>query len=479
MTLIQAIYTFVNLGIQPEDGFHERRKVQISNYLLMYLFLLNVGNAFAFGLYYWQPILFWDAISSILFSILGYGLHYIGYRVFTRHLLTIAAIGSLVNISYNFGDETGIHFYILFLTIVAFLLYDNYLTILVYTVLIALVYIFHDVYFQHHPQISDSHLAFAYYPNFGLAFAMYIFVLYSFRFESDRYQEIVELQNKDLSALSFKMMMQKDDALIASNQLKQKTSLLEKQNKSIYDSLRLASMLQHETLPSEEELFQGLKSGMLLYKPKDVVSGDFFWAKRNYEGLILIIADCIGHGVPGGMMAVFASNLITQIVEEQGKTFPSDILEELDRRLKRRMKQDPNSDLGDGMDIAVCLIGESTLSFASAARPLVRVSENGETQVISGTRFQLASWRKEQTEYETIEIPIASGDRFYLFTDGAPDQLNGTSGKRLSTKNLVSELAQIHLLPFPKQKSELESLLLSWQGEAPQTDDILLLGFEV
>jgi serine phosphatase RsbU (regulator of sigma subunit) len=308
---------------------------------------------------------------------------------------------------------------------------------------------------------------------------MYIFVVYNFRFESDRYQEIVELQNKDLSALSFKMMMQKDDALIASNQLKQKTALLEKQNKSIYDSLRLASMLQHETLPSEEELFQGLKGGTLLYKPKDVVSGDFFWAKRNYEGLILIIADCIGHGVPGGMMAVFASNLITQIVEEQGKTFPSDILEELDRRLRRRMKQDPNSELGDGMDIAVCLIGEDRISFASAARPLVRVSGEGETQVIPGTRFQLASWKKEQTEYETIEIPIVPGDRFYLFTDGATDQLNGTTGKRLSTRNLVTELQQLHLMPFPKQKSELESLFASWQGEASQTDDILLLGFEV
>jgi serine phosphatase RsbU (regulator of sigma subunit) len=110
---------------------------------------------------------------------------------------------------------------------------------------------------------------------------------------------------------------------------------------------------------------------------------------------------------------------------------------------------------------------------------LVRVSGEGETQVIPGTRFQLASWKKEQTEYETIEIPIVPGDRFYLFTDGATDQLNGTTGKRLSTRNLVTELQQLHLMPFPKQKSELESLFASWQGEASQTDDILLLGFEV
>jgi serine phosphatase RsbU (regulator of sigma subunit) len=218
---------------------------------------------------------------------------------------------------------------------------------------------------------------------------------------------------------------------------------------------------------------------MLLYKPKDVVSGDFYWAKRTYQGLILVIADCIGHGVPGGMMAVFASNLISQIVEEQGKSFPSDILEELDRRLRRRLKQDQNSELGDGMDIAVCLITDTTLSFASASRPIVRITDEGKSQIIPGTRFQLATWATEHVQYETIEMEIERGDRFYLFTDGAADQLSDINGKRLGTKNLVNEIVQLQSLPLSKQKSELESLFESWQGSETQTDDILLIGFEV
>jgi serine phosphatase RsbU (regulator of sigma subunit) len=477
--LHEFIQKLVNLGIHPEDGFHEKRKIQISNYLLIYLFFLNILNAFVYGIYYYQEILLWDAISSFVFCMIGFSLHAIGYRVFTRHLIMVAVLVSLGNITYQFGNVLGVHFFLLFLTIISFLLFDDMILILFYTLAICVLYILHDAWFQYHPQIVDEGLRFSYYPNFFVAFLMFIFVIYNFRHESDRYQEIVEAQNKDLSALSFKMMIQKDEALIATNQLKQKSAILQQQNKSIFDSLRLASMLQHETLPSEEELFGGLKSGMLLYKPKDVVSGDFYWAKRTYQGLILVIADCIGHGVPGGMMAVFASNLISQIVEEQGKSFPSDILEELDRRLRRRLKQDPNSELGDGMDIAVCLITDTTLSFASASRPIIRISAEGKSQIIPGTRFQLATWATEDAQYETIEMEIERGDRFYVFTDGATDQLSDINGKRLGTKNLVKEIVQLQSLPLSKQKSELESLFESWQGSETQTDDILLVGFEV
>jgi len=477
--LFPIIQKFSNLGIGTDDGFHEKRKIQISNYLIIYLFCVNVINVFAYGVYYWQSVLFWDAFSSLIFAIVGLTFHALGYRIFTRHMIMVAVIASLTNVSYQFGNVTGIHFYILFLTIISFLLFDDYLTIVFYTVAIAISYILYDAVFQHNPQIVDEGLQFSYYPNFLLAFSMYIFVIFNFRYESDRYQEIVELQNKDLSALSFKMMIQKDEALIASNLLKLKSAILEKQNKSIFDSLRLASMLQQETLPSEEELFHGLKSGMLLYKPKDIVSGDFYWAKRTYQGLIIVVADCIGHGVPGGMMAVFASNLISQIVEEQGKTFPSDILEELDRRLRRRIKQDQNSELGDGMDIAVCLVTDTTLSFASASRPMVKVSAEGNSQIIPGTRFQLATWKTDDIQYETIEIDIQKGDRFFIFTDGAADQLSEKEGKRIGTKNLVKEIVQLQNLPFSKQKSQLETMYTSWQGAEIQTDDILLIGFEV
>jgi len=178
-------------------------------------------------------------------------------------------------------------------------------------------------------------------------------------------------------------------------------------------------------------------------------------------------------------MAVLAANLISQIVDESGKSFPSDILDELDKRLRRRIKQDQNSELGDGMDIAVCLVTDTTLSFASASRPMVKVSAEGNSQIIPGTRFQLATWKTDDIQYETIEIDIQKGDRFFIFTDGAADQLSEKEGKRIGTKNLVKEIVQLQNLPFSKQKSQLETMYTSWQGAEIQTDDILLIGFEV
>jgi serine phosphatase RsbU (regulator of sigma subunit) len=129
-------------------------------------------------------------------------------------------------------------------------------------------------------------------------------------------------------------------------------------------------------------------------------------------------------------------------------------------------------------DFFLCC-SDSTLSFASASRPIVRISAEGKCEIIAGTRFPLATWKTDSVQYETIEMEIERGDRFYLFTDGATDQLSAINGKRLGTKNLVNEIVQLQSLPLSKQKSELESLFESWQGSETQTDDILLIGFEV
>lgn len=474
----KLISPFTRPGTAKEDGFHENLKVQISNSLLLVLFFINLVNVFAYGVYQWIPDLFWDGLVSMVATLVFGTLHALGYRHLIRHLVVVCSLSSLASLTYLYGEATGVHFYILPIVVVVFLLFDSLYIILIYGMAALILFVLVTAVYRFNPSVVHPGAGILYYPNFFVAFLIFLFVLYHFRFESDRYQEIVENQNHDLSALSLKLMAQKEAAEVAGNLLQQKSSLLEGQNKSILDSLRLASMLQSETLPAEDELFQGLRGGMVIYKPKNIVSGDFYWVKRSYEGLLLVVADCIGHGVPGGMMAVYASNLISQIVEEQGKTFPSDILEELDRRLRRRIKQDPNSDLGDGMDIAICLITETSLSFAAASRPLLRVSAGGQTQVIPGTRFQLASWKTGQVSYETVEIDISPGDRFYLFTDGVTDQLSGGEGKRLGTRRLVQEISLLGKLPFSRQKTELESLLGTWQGSTGQTDDMLLVGFE-
>ena len=474
--LIQKI---VNQGINAEDDFHEKRKIQMSNFLLVFLFALNIPFLFIFTWIIERPVLFWDAFFTIIFVGFGYYLNVRGYRVFLRNLIILGLIFAANNLSFRFGETSGYQYYFLCLLSVPFFLFENKVVIFSYFGLIFLSYLTFDFWFAKTPLTPDPELSSLYYFNGIVSVFIFIFIIYNFKYESFKYQQIIDEQVKGLSELSFKLMAQKDEILLNSNKIKEKSQVFENQNKLIFDALRLASMVQREALPSFETIFFGVKSGFLLYKPKDIVSGDFYWSKPTPHGNIIVVADCIGHGVPGAMMAVLAANLISQIVEDQGKTFPSDILEELDKRLRRRIKQDPSSELADGMDISVVLVAADKVYFAAASRPIVKIDTTGKVQIVKGTRVQLATWKVDAADFETIEIDANPGDRFYLFTDGATDQLSMETGKRLGSKSLIKEITQMQHFSLSKQKDELESFFTSWQGSEYQTDDIIILGFEV
>ncbi|HRH34561.1 MAG TPA: SpoIIE family protein phosphatase [Catalimonadaceae bacterium] len=476
---MDRLYFLLGLGLKPDDDFLERRKVQVSNFIIQFIIGLNLVNALIYGFYYFQPVMLADAISSFLIGILALILHYKGFRKLVRHMVLLGSLFSIMNLGLHFGDTIGQHYYLLFISIISFLIFDSWWLIFGYSLLGISGFLSIDAWYAFHPLTPDPNLSFGQYPNVALSFSMILFAIFIFKREATDYQKIVEIQNKDLSNLSVKLMFQKDEALIASNQLKRKSRILEQQNQSIVDSLRLASLLQKESLPHEDSLFSGLKAGVLVYKAMQMVSGDFYWGKSTFQGQILVVADCIGHGVPGGMMALLSGNLISQIVEEHGKTFPSDILAELDSRLRRRIKHDVHSEIGDGMDIAIVLIKDKQVSFASASRPLLRISKNGESELISGTRFQLASGKHNQMDFETVEIEAKSGDRFFLYTDGITDQFSSNTGKKLGTKRLVEELSALQHLPLNKQKAEIEAFLENWQDKEKQTDDMLLIGFEI
>ena len=468
----------VNHGLKSDDDFHEKRKIQISNYLISFLIALNLINLGLFTIYLWRPLLIWDSICTLVFCLIAFFLSQKWIRNFLRHFLIVATIAGLANLVFRCGEVPGFHFFILFFGCIPFFLFDKFSTNIFYFLSLLVLYLVFEVFFSKSPLQPDSELGFLYYPNMIISISLFFFIIFNFKKETQNYQNLVDAQIKDLSQLSFKLMIQKDQLALTSNRLKNKSEILEQRNKSIYDSLRLAALIQGEALPEVETVFQGIKSGFILYKPKDVVSGDFYWAKTTWQGTILVVADCIGHGVPGAMMAVLAANLISQIVDESGKSFPSDILDELDKRLRRRIKQDPNSELADGMDIAVILVGENQVSFASASRPLVKIDSKGKVTNYRGTRMQLASWRSESPEFETLELQANPGDRFYLFTDGATDQFGELTDKRLSTKKLISELERIQSQPLSIQKNSLDAFYTLWQGSQTQTDDIIVLGFE-
>ena len=257
--------------------------------------------------------------------------------------------------------------------------------------------------------------------------------------------------------------------------------LIEEQKIEITSSIEYAKRIQSAVLPSQELTQKLLNEYFIIYKPKDIVSGDFYWVDER-EGILYIAAvDCTGHGVPGAFMSMIGNILLNEIFNQIRLTKPSDILKRLNKFVKISLRQeDGQMENLDGMDIAFCAIDKrkNILSFSGANRNLY-LMRNGELSIFDGDRTSIAGITPLSLEFKNHEAPLFAGDALYLFSDGFPDQFGGTKGKKFLNKNLKAKISSIHHLPMEAQKEELLKTLTEWKGEYPQVDDILVMGVRV
>jgi serine phosphatase RsbU (regulator of sigma subunit) len=263
-------------------------------------------------------------------------------------------------------------------------------------------------------------------------------------------------------------------------EISDKNVVLEVQKKEIEDSINYAQRIQHAILPLEEEMQKWLPDSFVLFRPKDIVSGDFYWFIQRDQKLIIICADCTGHGVPGAFMSMIGSDRLNNIVSEKRIYSPAAILSELNRAIKSSLKQDgQKNSTKDGMDAAVCMVDleTKTLKYAGANRPLWLV-HNAELTEIKATKVAVAGFTDDNQVYEEHEITLAEGMKFYMTTDGYADQFGGERDKKFKVKALKELLLANANEPFSAQRERLENALLTWMGKTDQVDDICVMGFE-
>jgi serine phosphatase RsbU (regulator of sigma subunit) len=254
-------------------------------------------------------------------------------------------------------------------------------------------------------------------------------------------------------------------------------SNIEENNKSITDSLNYAKLIQQAMLPDKNILRQYFKSSFIIYKPKDIVSGDFYWFHEKGDSLTVAVADCTGHGVPGALMSMIGSAVLNEIVNDCDR--PSMILNRLNVGVRKALKQESADKSCDGMDIAVCTVNRksSEIQFAGANRHLVYFRNGREMELLKGNKFGIGGLYSESTiEYTNHVIRYAEGDVFYMFTDGYADQFGGARGKRMMTRNFFNILARSLSFGLIEQELVLRHWLEKWQRNLEQTDDILVLG---
>ncbi len=264
--------------------------------------------------------------------------------------------------------------------------------------------------------------------------------------------------------------------------LKEK-EVVEKQNKNITESISYAKRIQQAILPPMESVKASLPESFILYQPKDIVSGDFYWIHETDEKILFAAVDCTGHGVPGAFMSIIGHNLLDKVVKENQVTSPGPILDLLSIEISKTLRQD-NDDVGvkDGMDIAICSINKKTneLEFAGAYNPLYLVRK-GEISEVKSDKIPIGKGGKiaKKGSFNNQVIQLQSGDMLYIFSDGYADQKGGAKNKKFYYPPFRELLTEVSVLSNEKQKQKLEATMKDWKGGTEQYDDMLIIGVKI
>ena len=269
---------------------------------------------------------------------------------------------------------------------------------------------------------------------------------------------------------------------LASLEIQKQKKELEVKNKSIFDSINYAQRIQQAIMPSEYLLKKLLPESFIFYKPKDIVSGDFYWVAEKEDKIFIAAVDCTGHGVPGAFMSIIGFDLLRNITKEQGVNNPSEILNRLNKGVSDTFSKNADeNDVKDGMDLALIVIDRNSreLTFAGAMNPLYLV-RNNKLIIIKGNRFSVGKASIDENQnFDEHKVKLQKGDVIYIFSDGYADQFGGQFGKKYKFRRFKHLLLTIHKLSPKKQKEFLDDNLKSWKGELEQVDDILIIGIKI
>jgi serine phosphatase RsbU (regulator of sigma subunit) len=262
--------------------------------------------------------------------------------------------------------------------------------------------------------------------------------------------------------------------------------IIEEKNKDITDSISYAKGIQESILPTNAEIKKLLPESFVLYQPKDIVSGDFYFIEPiNTNDKTKLIgfaaADCTGHGVPGAFMSIFGVNILRQSLTQHDVNSPAEVLDFLNRNLHIALRQQSREKhIQDGMDIVFCVLNPNSndLYFAGANNPLWIVKHDKSFTEIKGDK-QPIGYYPDQKPFSNHTLKLNKGDTIYIFTDGYADQFGGEKGKKFKYKKLQELLVSINEESMEKQKEILRETITEWKGKLEQVDDILIIGVRI
>jgi serine phosphatase RsbU (regulator of sigma subunit) len=264
-------------------------------------------------------------------------------------------------------------------------------------------------------------------------------------------------------------------------ELKKAYDIIEEINQDITASINYASRIQRAMLPDPNEIRGLAERIFMLYIPKEIVSGDFYWFTYTKRKFIIVAGDCTGHGVPGALMSMLGISFLEEIINNRGIVESSQILNELREEVKRALHQrGVREEAKDGMDISLCVIDKARnmIQYSGAYNNLYLI-RNGELIEYQADRMPIGIYDVSDTEFTSKNIPSVPGDIIYMFSDGYADQFGGPNRKKFKYLQLKELLVSIHKMPLEEQRARLEKVFLDWKGNNSQIDDVTILGYRI
>ena len=311
-------------------------------------------------------------------------------------------------------------------------------------------------------------------------------VLLAIKF-TNSFKHVEKLTREKQEILAAQKKMLEEEVARQTLELREQKAYIEEKNREITDSITYAKRIQNAILPQGKLIKSFLSQSFILYKPKDIIAGDFYWLEKSGETILFAAADCTGHGVPGAMVSVVCVNGLNRSVREFALTDPGKVLDNT-REIVIKEFEKSEEDVLDGMDISLCALGPEvtngenmhrTMHWAGANNPLWIV-RNGleELEEIKPDKQPIGKYDRSKP-FTTHEVKLYQGDTIYVFSDGYQDQFGGERGKKYKTANLKRKIIEISSQPIEKQKELLNEEFETWKGDLEQIDDVCFIGVRI
>jgi serine phosphatase RsbU (regulator of sigma subunit) len=439
-------------GLRYGETPHDRKCILLINRMSMLNTLLMILFSILGPIVKMYEVLYFSVPFAIAFALPPY-LNKLKLLEFSRLYFSVLPLIFLIGVCIHNGAELGDKYFILTTATIPILIFREKWIIYLLFFINVVMYFFIVWYQSHYPPsnfipeyIQKEYSSFSILSVFGIIF----FVVLYFRSDSEDYEQ--ELEGKNF--------------------------VISQKNAEIIDSITYAKRLQEAILPPIEEITAHVPESFVLYKPKDIVAGDFYFAEHKGDHFVIAAADCTGHGVPGAMVSVVCSNALNRAVMEFGITDPGKILDKVTELILETFKKS-HTDVKDGMDISLCVFNfkQNEVKWAGANNPLWFVKD-GQLQEIVATK-QPVGKSDFYKPFMTHTLSLNKGDLLYLFTDGYADQFGGPKGKKFKYKQLSDLLAENCQKPLIIQYEILNSAFDKWRGIHEQIDDVCIIGIRV